>query len=89
MLPLVTDEEFLQRWQLLRPTIGPNSPNWFEGYISTYIERDLRLLSAIEDLVSFRRFMQAAALRNASMLNIAQPAQDAGSPPARQDATFR
>jgi predicted AAA+ superfamily ATPase len=55
---------------------------WFEGYVGTYIERDLRLLSAIEDLVSFRRFMQAAALRNSSMLNIAQLAQDAGIPPS-------
>jgi len=55
---------------------------WFEGYVGTYIERDLRLLSAIEDLVSFRRFMQAAALRNASLLNVAQLAQDAGIPPS-------
>jgi hypothetical protein len=55
---------------------------WFEGYVGTYVERDLRLLSAIEDLVSFRRFMQAAALRNSSLLNVAQLAQDAGLPPS-------
>ena len=54
---------------------------WFEGYVSTYVERDLRLLSAIDDLVAFRRFMQAAALRNAAPLNVAQLAQDAGIPP--------
>jgi len=27
MLPFVTDEEFLQRWQLWRATIGLNDPN--------------------------------------------------------------
>jgi predicted AAA+ superfamily ATPase len=55
---------------------------WFDGYVGTYVERDLRLLSAIEDLVSFRRFMQAAALRNSSLPNVAQLAQDAGIPPS-------
>jgi predicted AAA+ superfamily ATPase len=55
---------------------------WFEGYVGTYVERDLRLLSAIEGLVPFRRFMQVAALRNSSFLNVAQLAQDAGIPPS-------
>jgi predicted AAA+ superfamily ATPase len=55
---------------------------WFEGYAATYLERDLRLLSAIGDLVAFRRFMQAAALRNGALLNVAQLAQDAGIPPS-------
>lgn len=64
----------------LSETDGARS-RWFEGYVSTYVERDLRLLSAVEDLVAFRRFMQAAALRNSSFLNLAQLAQDAGLPP--------
>ena len=55
---------------------------WFEGYVGTYVERDLRLLSATEDLVSFRRIMQAAALCTSSLLNVAQLAQDAGLPPS-------
>jgi predicted AAA+ superfamily ATPase len=55
---------------------------WFEGYVSTYLERDLRLLSAIDDLVAYRRFMQAAALRNGLLLNVAQLAQEAGLPPS-------
>ena len=55
---------------------------WFEGYAATYLERDLRMLSAIGDLVAFRRFMQAAALQNGALLNVAQLAQDAGIPPS-------
>lgn len=55
---------------------------WFDGYVATYVERDLRLLSAIDDLVTFRRFMQAAALRNSTLLNVAQLAQDAGLSPS-------
>ncbi|MGA2641394.1 MAG: ATP-binding protein [Spirochaetia bacterium] len=54
---------------------------WYDGYIATYLERDLRLLAAVDDLIGFRRLMQAAALRNGSLLNIAQVAQDAGVPP--------
>ncbi len=64
----------------LSETDGARS-RWFEGYTSTYVERDVRLLSAVEDLVAFRRFMQAAALRNSALLNLAQLAQDAGVPP--------
>ncbi len=54
---------------------------WYDGYIATYLERDLQMLAAIDDLVGFRRLMQAAALRNGTVLNIAQLAQDAGVPP--------
>lgn len=36
---------------------------WFEGYVRTYLERDLRELSAIADLPHFRRLMRATALR--------------------------
>jgi hypothetical protein len=55
---------------------------WLEGYVvAAYLERDLRQLSPIGDLVAFRRFMQSAALRNGSMLNLTSIAQDAGLPP--------
>ena len=36
---------------------------WFRGYIQTYVERDLRQLSQITDLVAFRVLAQLAALR--------------------------
>lgn len=42
---------------------------WFDGYIRTYLERDLQDLSAIESLVDFRRLMGAACLRIGRLLN--------------------
>ncbi|MCK9554475.1 ATP-binding protein [bacterium] len=42
---------------------------WWEGYVSTYLERDLRQLSQIESLVDFRRVMESAALRSGQIMN--------------------
>jgi predicted AAA+ superfamily ATPase len=42
---------------------------WFDGYITTYLERDLRDLAAVADLGDFQRLMQAAALRIGNLLN--------------------
>ena len=51
---------------------------WFDGYVQTYLERDLRQLSAIDQLMEFRRLMQLCALQNGRLLNIASLAADAG-----------
>ena len=51
---------------------------WFDGYVQTYLERDLRQLSAIDQLMEFRRLMQLCALHNGRLLNIASLAADAG-----------
>lgn len=51
---------------------------WLDGYVRTYLERDLQSLSAIENLVDFRRLMRIAALRSGSLINQSQIARDAG-----------
>ena len=51
---------------------------WFDGYVQTYLERDLRQLSAIDQLMEFRRLMQLSAVHNGRLLNIASLAGDAG-----------
>lgn len=51
---------------------------WFDGYVQTYLERDLRQLSAIDQLMEFRRLMQLCAVHNGRLLNIASLATDAG-----------
>jgi predicted AAA+ superfamily ATPase len=51
---------------------------WLDGYVRTYLERDLQALSAIENLVDFRRLMRIAALRTGSLMNQAEMARDAG-----------
>lgn len=51
---------------------------WWEGYVMTYLERDLRQLSQIDSLPDFRRLMVALALRCGQMLNQTEVARDTG-----------
>lgn len=49
---------------------------WWEGYVATYLERDLRQLSQVDSLPDFRRVMGALALRQGSLLNRSEIARD-------------
>jgi predicted AAA+ superfamily ATPase len=51
---------------------------WFDGYVQTYLERDLRDLSATGNLIEFRRLMQLCAAQNGRLLNMASLAGDTG-----------
>ncbi|HWP59020.1 MAG TPA: ATP-binding protein [Candidatus Acidoferrales bacterium] len=51
---------------------------WWEGYVATYLERDLRQISQIESLVDFRKLMEALALRNGQILNQTEVGRDIG-----------
>ena len=51
---------------------------WFEGYVRTYVERDLRQLSAIAALPDFRRLMRAICLRIGQLVNQTKLGRDAG-----------
>jgi predicted AAA+ superfamily ATPase len=42
---------------------------WFRSYIQTYLERDVRTVSSIRDLATFRRFLSLAASRCGQVLN--------------------
>lgn len=61
----------------LAPSVAARH-DWFDGYVKTYLERDLQGLSAIENLVDFRRLMRIAALRSGKMMNQSDMARDAG-----------
>ncbi|MFH1807631.1 MAG: ATP-binding protein [Pseudomonadota bacterium] len=50
---------------------------WLGSYVQTYLERDLRQLSAISSLPDFQRLMVLAAHRCARLLNQADLARDA------------
>jgi predicted AAA+ superfamily ATPase len=50
---------------------------WFAAYIQTYLERDLRQLSAVSSLPDFQRLMSLAAQRTGKLLNQADLARDA------------
>ncbi len=49
---------------------------WFDGYVRTYLERDLQDLSAIAALPDFRRLMRAACLRMGRLLNQTELGRD-------------
>jgi predicted AAA+ superfamily ATPase len=49
---------------------------WWEGYIKTYIERDVRELSRIESLIDFRRVIELIALRTGNLVNQIEIARD-------------
>lgn len=51
---------------------------WWEGYVATYLERDLRQLSQIEFLPDFKCLMEALALRCGQILNQTGVARNAG-----------
>jgi hypothetical protein len=42
---------------------------WFRSYVQTYLERDVRAVTAIRDLATFRRFLALVASRAGQMLN--------------------
>ena len=54
---------------------------WFEGYLRTYLERDLQQLASIDNLVGFQRLIRATALRVGNLMNQADLARDVGIPP--------
>lgn len=49
---------------------------WFANYIATYVERDVRLVLNISDVVSFQRFIKLCAARIGNILNYASLARD-------------
>jgi predicted AAA+ superfamily ATPase len=42
---------------------------WFRSYVQTYLERDVRAISSIRDLSTFRRFIALVAGRSGQILN--------------------
>jgi hypothetical protein len=42
---------------------------WFSSYLQTYLERDVRAVTAVKDLALFRRFIALVASRHGQVLN--------------------
>lgn len=45
------------------------APLWFSSYLQTYLERDVRTVTAVRDLATFRRFLAVLASRHGQLLN--------------------
>lgn len=52
--------------------------NWFNSYLETNIQRDIRSLSAIQNLGQFSRFVQLIAGRTAKIINHSELGKDIG-----------
>ena len=64
----------------LHMTTAAERTVWFEGYVRTYLERDLQDLSSISALPDFRRLMRAACLRLGQLVNQTELARDVALP---------
>lgn len=54
-----------------------NTVNWFKGYEHTYLDRDIRDLSRIGNIIPFRGLLRLAALRTSGILSISELGRDA------------
>jgi len=50
---------------------------WFKGYEQTYLERDIREISQIENIVAYRNLLHLVCLRTGQILNLSQLGRDA------------
>lgn len=53
---------------------------WFDGYVRTYLERDLQQLASISSLPDFRRLARAASLRVGQVANQTEIGRDVAIP---------
>ena len=42
---------------------------WFSSYLQTYLERDVRSISVVQEPATFRRFLALVASRHGQVLN--------------------
>lgn len=55
-----------------------DAASWYGGYVRTYLERDVRTVRQVGDLVTFQAFMRALAARSGQLLNLSELARDLG-----------
>ena len=57
---------------------GLDAQRYYADYVASYLERDVRSLSAVQDLGNFQRFMRLCAARTGQLLNLNALANDCG-----------
>lgn len=55
-----------------------NASTYYDNYILTYVERDVRTIKNIDNILAFKKFMQLCALRIGTMLNYSDLAANCG-----------
>jgi len=83
--PIDLDEPTMELEDLLFHGLFPRIPDqnleptpWLDGYVRTYIERDVRQLANIGNLDTFNRFVALCAGRSGQLLNLSGLASDTG-----------
>jgi len=56
---------------------APDRWLWWKAFESTYLERDVRSMARIGDIIPFRRLIKLLAVRTAQVLNVSDLARDA------------
>lgn len=78
LLPSTLDEWlFLGGYPALRATEA-TVHDWLGSYVTTYLERDVREVTAVRDLATFQRFLRLCAARTGQLLNLSSLAGDCG-----------
>lgn len=83
VLPETTAERVIVRGGFPELHADPDIDHvaFYNSYLATYLERDVRSLASVGSLRDFERFLRACALRSANLLNKADLARDVGVSP--------
>jgi uncharacterized protein len=83
-LPGTTPESAMVRGGFPELQANPSIDHvaFYNSYLATYLERDVRSLANVGNLRDFERFLRACALRSANLLNKADLARDVGISPS-------
>lgn len=61
------------------PCVHGVEPKFYYGsYLQTYLERDIRQITSVQDLIQFQRFVELLAGRAGAILNVSEVARDCG-----------
>lgn len=72
-------DELLVRGFYPRLHVEPaDATRWYESYVTSYVERDVRQVINVQDLNLFQRFLGLCAARTGQMLNLSTLASDCG-----------
>lgn len=74
--PIKLEEVFIGGMPSVALRQVTNHSLWFKGYEQTYLERDLREISQIGNIIAFRNLLHLASLRTGQLLNPSGLARD-------------
>ena len=77
-LPNALDEMILRGGYPALYSRKLNPARWLADYTMSYLERDVRQITQVQDLTTFQRFLRLCAGRTGQLLNMSSLAQDAG-----------